>query len=60
MAITGKKISELQELQQITGTEYLPVVDGMTNKKVSVGKLATKEDIGNINTILDKINGEVI
>lgn len=60
MAITGKKISELQELQQITGTEYLPVVDGMTNKKVSVGKLATKEDIGNINTILDEINGEVI
>lgn len=60
MAVTGTKISELQELKQIAGTEYIPVVDGTTNKKVSIGKLATKEDIGNINTILDTINGEVI
>ena len=52
-----KKISELQELQQITGTEYIPVADGTTNKKVSIGKLATKEDIGDIETILDNIIG---
>lgn len=57
MAITGTKISELQELQQIAGTEYIPIVDGTTNKKVSIGKLATKEDIGDIETILDNIIG---
>lgn len=57
MAVTGTKISELQELQQITGTEYIPVVDGTTNKKVSIGKLATKEDIGDIEAILDNIIG---
>lgn len=60
MAVTGTKISELQELQQIAGTEYIPVVDGTTNKKVSIGKLATKDDIGDINTILDTINGEIV
>lgn len=57
MAVTGTKISELQELQQIAGNEYIPVVDGTTNKKVSIGKLATKEDIGYIETILDDIIG---
>lgn len=57
MAVTGNKISELHELQQIAGTEYIPVVDGTTNKKVSIGKLATKEDIGDIETIIDKIIG---
>lgn len=55
-----KKISELQELQQIIGAEYIPVETGGTNKKVSLGKLATKEDIGAINAILDQINGEVV
>lgn len=57
MAITGTKISELQELQQIAGNEYIPVVDGTTNKKVSIGKLATKDDIGDIEKILDNIIG---
>ena len=57
MAVTGTKISELQELQQIAGNEYISVVDGTTNKKVSIGKLATKEDIGDIETILDNIIG---
>lgn len=57
MAVIGTKISELQELQQITGAEYIPVVDGTTNKKVSIGKLATKKDIGDIETILDNIIG---
>lgn len=53
----GTKISELQELQQISGNEYIPVVDGTTNKKVSIGKLATIDDVGNIETILDNIIG---
>lgn len=57
MAVTGTKISELQELLQITGAEYIPVETGGTNKKVSIGKLATKEDIGDIETILDNIIG---
>lgn len=57
MEVTGTKISELQELQKIAGTEYIPVVDGTTNKKVSIGKLATKDDIGDIETILDNIIG---
>lgn len=57
MAVTGTKISELQEIQKIAGTEYIPVVDGTTNKKVSIGKLATKDDIGDIEKILDNIIG---
>lgn len=57
MAVTGTKISELQELQSITGNEYIPVVDGTANKKVSIGLLATKDNIGDIETILDNIIG---
>ena len=57
MEVTGTKISELQEIQKIAGTEYIPVVGGTTNKKVSIGKLATKDDIGDIEKILDNIIG---
>ena len=94
MAISGKKISALEELTSIKGDEYIPVLSGSTNKKLGIGKLAKKEDIpdtsqlatktelsakldaatynsekanfatktelGDINTILDNINGEVI
>lgn len=60
MATEGVKISEMTELEEIKGTEYIPVVDGLENKKVLIDKFATKEDIGSINTVLDNINGEVI
>lgn len=48
MAITGKKISELQELQQITGEEYIPVEIGGANNKVKASALkGQKGDPGN-------------
>lgn len=69
MAISGKKISALEELASIQGSEYIPVLSGNTNKKLGIGKLAkkedipdvsgfaTKEEIGDIETILDDIIG---
>lgn len=42
MAVTGTKISELQELQSITGDEYIPVVDGTGNKKVKASLISSK------------------
>lgn len=48
MAIQGQKISEMTALDAIKGTEYIPVVDGNTNKKMVISKLAKKEDIPNV------------
>lgn len=62
MAIQGKKLSELTEqVSDIQGTERIYVSDG-TNvpKYIETSQLATKEELGNIDTILDTINGEVI
>lgn len=62
MAVTGKKLSELTDkVETIQGTERIYVSDG-TNvpKYIETNQLATKEELGNINTILDTINGEVI
>lgn len=91
----GLKISEMPVLNEMTGREYIPVVDeNGDNKKMSteglakkgdipnISQLATKEElkskldtatynsekvefatkkeIGDINTILDTINGEII
>lgn len=62
MAITGKKLSELTDkVETIQGTERIYVSDG-TNipKYIETSQLTTKEELGNIDTILDTINGEVI
>lgn len=55
MAVTGTKISELQELQQIAGNEYIPVVDGTTNKKVKTDKIARKSDIPDVSGFAAKV-----
>lgn len=62
MAVTGKKLSELTDkVANIQGTERIYVSDG-TNvpKYIETSQLATKEELGNIDAILDTINGEVI
>lgn len=91
----GLKISEMPILEEITGREYIPVVDeNGDNKRISTeglakkgdipdtsqlatkeelkskldtstynsekAEFATKKELGDINTILDTINGEVI
>lgn len=70
MAITGTKLSQVQtKLEDIKGTERIYVSDNGTQKYIQTDQLATskqleglatKEEIGQINTILDNINGEVI
>lgn len=52
MAIQGQKISEMTALDAIKGTEYIPVVDGNTNKKMVISKLAKKEDIPNVSEFI--------
>lgn len=45
----GVKISEMTELESVTGNEYFPVVDSSgENKKVKTGKIARKEDIPDV------------
>lgn len=58
MAVTGTKISELQELQSITGNEYIPVVDGTGNKKVKSSLISSKtvEIDGGTGEISQEIN----
>lgn len=68
--ITGTKLSQVQtKLEDIKGTERIYVSDNGTQKYIETNQLATskqleglatKEEIGQINTILDTINGEVI
>lgn len=58
----GKKLSELtNKVETIQGTERIYVSDG-TNvpKYIETSQLATKDELGDIDTILDSINGEVI
>lgn len=45
MAVAGTKISAMQELDAIKGTEYIPIVDETTNKKLKIGKLAVADDL---------------
>ena len=40
----GIKISQMQEKVNIEGTEYIPIVDGSSNKKVKTDKILTKEE----------------
>lgn len=62
MAVTGKKLSELTDkVETIQGTERIYVSDGTgVPKYIETNQLTTKEELGNINSILDTINGEVI
>lgn len=62
MAIEGTKLSDLtNKIETIQGTERIYVSDGTgTPKYIETSQLATQEDLGNIDTILDSINGEVI
>lgn len=59
MAVTGKKLSELTDkVETIKGTERIYVSDGSgTPKYIETKQLATKEELGNIETVLDKIIG---
>lgn len=59
MAISGKKLSELTDkVEDIKGTERIYVSDGSgVPKYIETGQLATKADVGNIETILDNIIG---
>lgn len=40
----GIKISQMQEKANLEGTEYIPIVDGSSNKKVKTDKILTKEE----------------
>lgn len=59
MAISGKKLSELKnKVTDIKGNERIYISDGSgTPKYIETNQLATKEDIGDIETILDNIIG---
>lgn len=71
MAITGTKLSQVQtKLEDIKGTERIYVSDNGTQKYIQTNQLAkpsdipdvsgfaTKEQIGDIETILDNIIGD--
>lgn len=45
MEAEGIKISQLEELSEIKGSELIPVADGSSNKKLSTGKFATQEQL---------------
>lgn len=58
--IVGKTIGELEELTELSGNEMIPIEIGGENKRIKTSLLVTKAELGDINTILDTINGEVI
>lgn len=62
MAIEGKKLSELTDkVIDLKGTERIYVSDGSgVPKYIETNQLATQKDLGDINKVLDIINGEVI
>lgn len=62
MAANGKKLSELTDkVSEIQGTERIYVSDGSgVPKYIETNQLATQKDLGDINAILDNINGEMI
>lgn len=62
MEIEGKKLSELTDkVEDIQGNERIYVSDGTRIPKyIETKQIATQRDLGDINTILDTINGEVI
>lgn len=62
MEIEGKKLSELTDkVEDIQGNERIYVSDGTgIPKYIETKQIATQRDLGDINTILDTINGEVI
>ena len=43
--ITGAKVSELDEVQKLKGTEIIPIVDEGKNKVVRTNAFANKDDI---------------
>ncbi len=59
MAISGKKLSALKnKVTDIKGNERIYISDGSgTPKYIETNQLATKDDVGNIETILDNIIG---
>lgn len=60
MAIDGKTIGQLDEIITLSGNEEIPVQVNGENKKIKTSLFATQKELGDINVILDKINGEVI
>lgn len=59
MAISGKKLSALKnKVTDIKGNERIYISDGSgTPKYIETNQLATKDNVGNIETILDNIIG---
>lgn len=62
MALKGTKLSELTDkIEELTGKERIYASDGSgIPKYIETGQLATQKDLGDIDAILDSINGEVI
>ena len=60
MIMAGKTIGQLTALDSLSGQEEIPVEVNGANKKIKTELLATKKDLGDIATILDEINGEVV
>ena len=59
MDIQGQKISQMSELSEVSGQEYIPVVDsGGNNKKVKTDKFAKKSDIPDISGLATKTEVE--
>ncbi len=58
--MAGKTIGQLAALDSLSGQEEIPVEVNGANKKIKTELLATKKDLGDIATILDEINGEVV
>ena len=59
METKGTKISQMSELSEVSGQEYIPVVDsGGNNKKVKTDKFAKKSDIPDISGLATKTEVE--
>lgn len=53
--IQGTKISQMDELVDVTGNEYIPVIDSSgTNKKIKTGNFANKSEIPSIENLATK------
>lgn len=59
-----KKLSELEEANEVTSTNFIYVIQedglgGYAQKKAALGTVSTLI-VGDVNAVLDAINGEVV
>ena len=59
MATQDKKISELIEIQNLKGTEFIPLQDNNTNTKIKTDKIATKQELNIVKKDIDSIKAEL-